>query len=405
MDLTKQGDNRSNKVSIFGTIMLMYYALIIPSSILYMIGVFFGVLMICISRGFKMSWNHMVFVLLLFSISYFAIENVIGYSPYKKITYGLTIVLMYIFGLNWFNNDDDYNQVSEKTKKAINIIYKCIYLYLMLCAIYTFLKGYSVGILSRGLHVFWNGAEGHATHFASMSAVLLAISIYYILISVGKERIINIIIFTSVMMVNMIMANRVILVFAAILLLCSIIIANRGKKIGKKTSSLIIVLSGFLICYLIYSFNLFGVQNLLINIPLFERASILNAAGYKDPRIERQLYILSNFLKYTNGGGYFSQEIGDSHNVWLDIYDYTGWFPFLCFMVYTIRVLQNTVFAIKNSINDASLSLLTIMIIGFGISFMEEPVFRSCEAYFVLFIFITGILESCRLRKIKELNS
>ena len=62
--------------------------------------------------------------------------------------------------------------------------------------------------------------------------------------------------------------------------------------------------------------------------------------------------------------------------------------------LFTISVFRYGVKCFNSSSNDTVAAYLLVVLFSYLLSFAEEPVMRSCEAYFVLFFFICGILHT-----------
>ena len=141
-----------------------------------------------------------------------------------------------------------------------------------------------------------------------------------------------------------------------------------------------------------------GIRRNELLFPISERAVqkqlsfVCDALGYEDPRLERQLYVITNFFKHTKGGGFFFTEVGEVHNVWLDVYDYAGMLPFLMFVFFTFSVIKHMLKCFKATSQDTVAAYLIVVLFSYMISFAEEPVIRASEPYFVLFFFVCGLV-------------
>lgn len=389
-DLLNKQMNKTEKISLAGTLMLLYYALSFPLAIEYMIGIFLGICMIVFSCKLRIKVCNTMILLIAFSSSYFILESFLNYSMYKSITYSISIVILFIIGYNWGNNLIDKYRISIMF--AIKIIYIAMAVYVLLCTLFAMFQGMSSLITNRSPIVFWDGTQGVSTHFGTISAVPMAMGCYGAFKEKGKWRILNISITILVLLTNMLISNRASILFFLLFMLVSIMIYNKNKRMNNRINLVIIILGMLILGYLFYDINLFGIQDIFMKIPVFERAQTLNEIGYEDPRLERQIYVLQNFFKYRNGGGKFNAEIGEVHNVWLDIYDYSGLLPFLLFLIFTLVIVKAMMKAYNNSSFDKISGYLFMLLFAFFISFAMEPVFRSCEDYTVLFFFSCGLL-------------
>ena len=371
--------------------MILYYSMGIPFGVEYMVGLGIGILLLISSNHFNIVINRAFLWIFLFVVSYFSLESFLNYGLVRSFSYGFTIIIMYLCGYNWFKFLPTRESKNDCTMFAIKLVYIGISAYIIICVVYTFLTGNTLNAFNRDPIVFWNGTEGNSTHFSSMSAVPMAISAYLSITDEGKNRIFNIGIFFSVLLCNLLMANRIAVVFAVMFILLSLYLKYKDSGFDKKTKVFMSILIFFIIIWGAYTLNLFNIQSRIMQLPMVKRTLILNQQGYEDPRLERQLYVLKNFTKHMNGGGHYNAEVGEVHNVWLDVYDYAGIIPFLIFIILTVSILIEIFKSFKKNKYDKTISVFIMLLVAFFMSFAEEPVFRSCESYTVLFFFCCGL--------------
>lgn len=383
-------------ISILAILSIIYYALAFPTGLAYPIGLLLTVAMFVFERKGKIIYRSSIILITLFVVTYFLFEGVIKYSFMKSLIFAVTLIVMYVFGLNWAKNNDEYEEILDKTKEALMIIYYCLSIYIILCGIYTLVSGYAINAAQRNLYIFWNGQMGNTTHFGSLSTVPLAIAVFLSMRRNGVQKVLHIIIATALLTFNMLMANRIIFVYLVVFLLIALLCNNRGKGANFKIKTIVSLLTIVLIFSMIYMFNVFNVQSFVSSIPVFQRISTLNTSGYEDPRLERQIYIVLHMFDHLSGGGWFTDRIGESHNVWLDIFDYSGVIPFILFLIFTIMCIKQIFYCYKKCNKNETYALLTLTICAYMVAFAVEPVFRSCEEFFCLFFFCTGMLNRIR---------
>lgn len=384
--------NKSKSVSILSKLSIIYYALMFPAGINNPIGLLLIIGVLFFERCAKIIYRKSIFIIILFVVTYFLFESVINYSFIKSISYASTLVIIYIFGLNLANINDKNNEILQKTNKALIIIYYCISIYIILSGLYTLVIYKEINATQRNMYSIWNGEILNPTHIGSLSTVPLSISIFLSLRRRNFDKLIHIIIATTLLVFNMMMSNRVILIFFVIFVIAALLCNNYGKKINVKFKFLIIFLIIILLLYGFYFYDLFNVRHFVSSIPVFQRISDLRKIEYKDPRLERQIYIILNMHKNLTGEGWFTNQIGESHNVWLDIYDYAGIIPFILFFRFTIMCISQVIQCYKYSNVNETYAILALTMFSYFLSFMVEPVFRSCESFFCLFIFCAGLL-------------
>lgn len=371
---------------------IMYYALSFPNAIELMIGSLLAVLFIIIEQNGKVRINSSFLWVFLFVLTFFLLESYLKYSLYKRVAYSFNMILLFLLGYNLYNSKDNNIKQQSIAKNAIDIMFYGIAFYIIVCIIYTLIRGFRFDSNYREPIIFWNNQVGSSTHFGSISTLPMALGIYKLFMCSGKEQLRALFITVSIIVVNLLLSNRASLLFLGAFLLIAVLFKYSGKRLDKAFAAYIVLAVLMIFSYFLYEFNFFGVRDLVYNIPVFQRIQLLEQIGYKDPRIERQLYVIKHFKESVFGGGYFSNLIGDPHNVWLDIYDYSGIIPFIFFSIISFTAIFRVILGIQKYSADKIFGMLSMIIIGFMIAFVEEPVFRSVESYTILFFFSLGLL-------------
>lgn len=382
----------SNSVSwlrmlgLSGCVMLLYYCLNFPSAIMLCIGLGFGVWNIIQRKRMEVELDASLVAVAIFCVSFFTLDSYIGYSTTMAFAYGLNIILIYIVGRNWLNGDlgDE-----DKIVRTIYLIAAAITFYIWACIFYTAVKDPG-SLAARQFLSVWDGALVAATHFSTMSTLPLAV--YFLMLFQQKKATKRFGLAGLVLVVvsNCIMSNRVIFIFICVIGVLCLFLGDGRKAMAPKVMALIVFGLSVSAFVFLYGSNAFGIQGLLGSIPVFSRMNDLTASGYEDPRLDRQMYILAHLFDSTSGGGYFCNVVGEPHNVFLDVYDYAGWFPAVVFLLFCITLILHLVDGRKQS-KSYSVNLLIVAVASVLLSFVEEPVFRSCECYFVLFFFLAGL--------------
>ncbi len=377
---------------VLSVILLLFYSMSFPHCEYSIIGFAITFLILITNRyGVRFRAEKWMLMIVLFSITYFALESYIGYSTIRSVLFAASIIVMYVVGYNWvdwFSTKDDWKTVIEKTAK---IFCYASTAYIVLCIVYTYALGYRLTSFSRNPYVFWNGEIGNSTHYGTIVCVALAIAIYGIVSKREKERFGYIVCFILLLIADFMMSNRIVFVQVPVFLIVAIALNSRRMGIGRKMGIIVGLSAVVVIGYIVWTWNIGNIQSRFETLAILQRVNTLNARNYEDPRLERQLYVLQHFFKYTQGGGHYSQEFGDPHNFWLDIYDYSGMVPFLLFVMITIRIISHCVKLIRRH-NDSTLDLLVMLVLGFIVSFAYEPVIRSVESITILFFFSVGLL-------------
>lgn len=220
---------------VLETIMIMYYSMWIPFGVEYMIGAGIGILILLFSRNFKISINRTFILVIFFSISFFSLQSFLEYGFLRSFAYSLTIIIMYLCGYNWIDVYQSSNETSQCVKYTIKIIYIGIALYVLMCVVYTYLTGNVLSVFNRDPKIFWDGSEGNSTHFSSISAVPLAASAYFSMSENKKERFFNISVFLCTLLCNLLMSNRISVIFAGIFILLALYLKYKDSLLKTKT--------------------------------------------------------------------------------------------------------------------------------------------------------------------------
>lgn len=388
------------KYSFSGFLMLLILALTVPSTVEYGVAVVLGIAMLYTTNNLKIKFSWGFLLAVIFSISYFVLDTFVGYSAIRAIAYGVTISALYLYGLNWGNrlSEDDYEKY---ILFSIKVVYYGLSFYIIGCMIYSFLRGFTVSMLSRDPYQMWNGTIGNSTHFGTLSAVPLAIAMLDMFcLKASKGKALSVVIFVGVFVANLMMANRIVFIFAAAFLIVAAFLRYRNEGFSRQLKFLIGLAFFILIVFTAYDVNLLNIKSALAQLPVFRRIQTLDAIGYEDPRLERQIYVLQHFFDYMHGGGHYNALVGEVHNVWLDVYDYAGLLPFMAFIVFSVITVMQAISRVKSGIMARASSYLAMILFAFMLSFAEEPVMRTCESYFTLFFFMSGVLcSACRKSK------
>lgn len=367
---------KKDATGVLSVVLLLFYSMSFPHCEYSVIGFAIILLILITNRhGVRFRVEKWMLMIVLFSITYFAFESYIGYSTIRSVLYAASIIVMYVVGYNWidwFSTKSDWKETVEKTAK---ILCYASTIYVTLCIIYTYAIGYKLTSFSRNPYIFWNGEIGNSTHYGTIVCVSLAVAIFGMVSKRKKERMGYISCFVFLLIADFVMSNRVVFILVPVFFVIAVALYSRRMGIERKMQIIIGLSVVIIIGYAVWNWNIGNIQSKFGNLAILQRINTLNDKNYEDPRSERQFYVLQHFFKYTQGGGHFSQEFGDPHNVWLDIYDYSGMIPFLLFTIITIRIMSHCIRLIKGY-NDSTLNLLVMLIFGFIVSFVYEPVVR-----------------------------
>lgn len=192
--------------------------------------------------------------------------------------------------------------------------------------------------------------------------------------------------------------NRSILVITAILVLAGMIF---GYTVSENKRAFITV------CILIFTaviistaVNLFGLKTFVNNSFLSKRS----AGGLSSLRWKVYADFIKHFIDYSGGwitiGDKAGIELRWAHNIWIDICIFGGWFPFACFIWYTIRILKDVKRLFHASNCRALRAVITLFTLGILLNWAVEPILDANPYYFSVCCFIFSMF-GAKLRLLK----
>ena len=383
--------NKRIGVWLFGYLAILYFVLDLPNAVINVFGALLATIFVVFQKFGKIRFPFYALLLSAFCFSYFYYDTYTGFTLSWKIAYGYSIIIMFLLGCNWGNSNDGQKN-TRQYERAIDIAYYSMAAFIIACVFFTYIKGYRFTALFRTPVIIWDNSFGNSTHFATMSSVPLAIGLYKAIVIPKGEKKLHLLIVVLMVTANILMSNRVVILFLAVFLILAIFLKYRGGKWNKSIISIVGILTLIIIAYVFYSLNAFNIQTTVLRIPIFSRIQLLEEMGYSDPRLERQIYVITHFFEHLSGGGYFAKVNGDAHNVFINVYDYAGIIPFAFFMLFTIKLWHVTWRMFINSDKDRLFGLFSLLIVAYTIAFFEEPVFRSTPSFMVSYFAFAGLV-------------
>lgn len=261
-------------------------------------------------------------------------------------------------------------------------------------------------IAERTAYDFWTRDISAATGQASKLTPFIACSFYLIFYSGNKLlRLFSIILLFATIMFDLGLAGRSALVLLFFSIVLSFFIGSfRSKKI--RSSARVLILFAFVIIGVLvaYSFNLFGIQEILDGSSFNQRFNSPSGQDInEDDRTRRKLLYLSHLLDYPFGGQHlcFDLNIGHAHDLWLDTFDMVGLVPFIILICYTITSFLRS-YRFYKMVDDPYIATLVItFFIIMNIQFYLEPIIEGSPKLFIYYCMVDAMIAQYISRRTK----
>jgi hypothetical protein len=157
---------------------------------------------------------------------------------------------------------------------------------------------------------------------------------------------------------------------------------------------LIIIPIIFLVIYLVYRYDVFGVKVFIESSRWYIK--ILNTIEngiLVDPRFTIYGLVKNQIFDYTFGG--YQMDLGGlshAHNMWLDVLYTAGIYPFFMLIAYTFMTATTIVRTIHSKFIEKNMKILILSIfIGINLHFLVEPILDGVPYWFSMFCLINGV--------------
>ena len=188
--------------------------------------------------------------------------------------------------------------------------------------------------------------------------------------------------------------NRSLIAIAVLVLAFS---AFYGLKVSRHKGRFFLAISiGVLLIAFLLSNSFFSIDEFIDNSFLARR----NLNLLQDGRWKAYTYVFNHFFDFIFGwisskGGVSSIGLNWAHNIWIDIYIYSGIVPALVFVVFSIRTFCNSLKYVRCNNAPSSLRLISIIVlIGIFLNWAVEPVLSANPYYFALCCLFFGVFEN-----------
>lgn len=196
------------------------------------------------------------------------------------------------------------------------------------------------------------------------------------------------------------LGNRMGIVIALIsLVIVSAIKIYSIKKI--KIRTLIFLFSIPFILFVLFQYDFLSIKSNLENSLAFER--LIQLSFFDNSRFEAWMTTFFGLFSHPFGGKRIVLKLNYAHNLWLDVALISGIIPFLLLIIFTFFVLNDLFYFYRKYSNLQGKLLVILVMFSFLISFMVEPVLQGNANYFMLFLFLTGVLSKHNFLKKQQI--
>lgn len=181
--------------------------------------------------------------------------------------------------------------------------------------------------------------------------------------------------------------------------------ATKAKKMLRWMSGLLIIA---VTIYLLYAFDIGGIQERISGSNLATRMQTLSD-NYKanDPRITAQIYVLKHLFDYPLGGCKLILPMNEgtltrmeyAHNLWLDTVYRVGIIPFICLLFFTLIQIKKIIYIMTDKKLDEKIKYFIIPIsVSIFIQFSMEPIMEGMVWIFIAGCFFNGYINQILLQ-------
>ncbi|WP_282938856.1 hypothetical protein [Paenibacillus sp. RC67] len=347
-------------------------------------------------------------------------------SVYKKTTFRLTadMILISLFSISYILIFRIYNTIDLIVlllyvvepigcffigylifKKEAQLIYKTIITIVLGNMLYgsinmlLYFKTFGANTYERRVPDIWTdigmAATLQGTHFTPVASLLFFSFILWIN---RKYKVLSFILFFGAifsLVSSVVLGNRTLIIITLLTLFSNIILYSMlvKKKQSSILKSIFLAASFFILIWVVYSYNLFGISDFILDSQFYVR---MNEQGsmLDDPRMLVYSNALVELFNYPLGG--YKLDLGGlsyAHNLWIDVLYVAGIIPFIFLGLYTLKSIINLGFIIRSDRVNVEFKVLIFSIyIGYLLNFMVEPILEGVPFMFISFCLINGLV-------------
>lgn len=243
---------------------------------------------------------------------------------------------------------------------------------------------------------FWSRSISSATGQASYYFFLVGM-LPFLLFSYGalRNRLVLIAAYFLALIHDLLLGGRTFLVLTMISCAYGVSMSFIFSQNRKKFVRVLLILAGVLLAvHLAYSYNLFGIQEVVGSSYFYHRFVTTALDITESGRFQRRMIYIQNILQYPFGGSHIRIDlgIGYAHDLWLDVFDDAGIIAMIFLCCYTIGMVVRLLRYLQNNKDYNSRLLIGGVMITVLISFFSEPILAACPINLAIFCLIDGML-------------
>ena len=239
---------------------------------------------------------------------------------------------------------------------------------------------------------FWQGRTISVTTASLYYTPFTMMSIGLIFFSKRKAiKLLSVVSVALALYASMIYQNRTLILACALVLSLNVLLVTIDRDIPfRKKRTVYIILASFVLAAAVaFLTNIGGLRDTIMNSSLMNRVS----SGKQDRTTIWISFIFGEAWKYPFGGT--KAVLYDNkpfvHNLWLDTFRRTGFFPFIFLILFTLlSALDTREFCRLGRLNGEDTSVFISLLGGMMLSFMVEPVIEANPYVFYLPLFVMG---------------
>lgn len=357
--------------------------------------------------------NEIIRIFFIYSLFFIVIFR-------HKITFNLELVILLLFGTAYYFMYTRYNHnldwtyirlwlgapalyfvgksfVSEKTEKYFMWIILLFSFGLFLYGLLGMLH-YSTGNPLNAVTIdIWSGDPINATLSGVYYTAIGSLFVFFLINTNYRKQwyltVLYLIVFSFSVYYSIKLGNRTFFVITGIVIIVTAV-SNLLIYKAKNALKLVIIPAIFIGVYLVYRYNLFGLQDYVVSTRWFIKMSSTIENGLLiDPRFKVYGLVGDQIFSYKFGG--YQMDLGGlgyAHNMWMDALYTAGIYPFFLLISYTALTLTTTYRITRSKYISPNIKILVISIFfGMNLHFMVEPILDGVPYLFSMFCLINGL--------------